>query len=100
MPFSVIFFLGSVVLSLALLSYLQRRAYNRLLEEGYSPISPISRSDGASFLWFCIKIISKKESFEIKPSQNLLITLWLFVMSYPLIIMLLVVAAYSAKFFG
>lgn len=99
MSSSMIFFLGSVVFSLILLWYLQRRAYNRLLEEGYSPISPISRTDGARFLWFCITIIISKKNDEIKPNKNLLITLWLFVMSYPVIIILLVVAGYLAGFF-
>jgi hypothetical protein len=92
--------MGSVVFSLIVLWYLQQRAYRHLTEEGYYPNLPSSRTDGAIFLWFCLKIILRKEGVEVKPSRKLLITLWLFVMSYPVIIMFLVMVAYYAKFFG
>jgi hypothetical protein len=91
MSYSIIIFLSAVAVSLVVLWFLQRRAYNHLVKEGFSPTLPTTRTEGARFLSYCIRILIKKECAGVVPSKRLLMTLWLFVMSYPVIIAFLII---------
>jgi hypothetical protein len=89
MLFTIIF-MGSITASLVLIWFLQRKAYNYLTKEGFSPVLPTTRSDGACFLSYCIRLLIKKECAGIVPSAKVLMSLWLFVISHPVIIAFLV----------